>query len=78
MKLRKKLEVFKEHLPEIHPFTSEVPVEQEPSGKNTSANNRIDIATILKKKTEQTSTVREITKPKDEPLPSLPIILRKE
>jgi hypothetical protein len=48
IKLRRKLEVFKEHLPEIHPFVPEVKEEKH------SQTHRIDIASIIKKKSEKT------------------------
>ena len=52
IKLRKKLEVFKEHLPDIHPFVSETNNEEHHHSHNFG---RIDLATIMKKKSEQSS-----------------------
>jgi hypothetical protein len=47
LKLRKKLEVFRNHLPEVPPFQSQ----SEKEGKQPHG-NRIDIATLIRKKNE--------------------------
>lgn len=51
LKLRKKLEIFKNHLPEINPYFPPVSVE-EVASKPHAHSNRIDIATIIRKKNE--------------------------
>jgi hypothetical protein len=52
LKLRKKLEIFRNHLPEISPYQPEVEKEKESLVKPQTHSNRIDIATIIRKKSE--------------------------